>query len=193
MEDQTNAQPIVTAMVSTDYESYKAYRRDNAGHWWLGRLIWVAGAIAIAFFAGYAVSSYFADVLPGIVDREKCYRTIVIVLSVLPAGILIETIRALIAARPRKMFNEHRVVMEMEKQYTFFENYLTLQMPHVYDMVEYANYPEAKECKAAFYLKSSVEGHIQLPKKCFTEEQITALRDLFARKFEKKFKQYDQK
>ena len=188
MEGQTNAQPIVTAMVSIDYKSYKAFRKDTQGHWWLKSLIWVVVAILLVLLLAYSVSSYLADVFELIVHRDKCFWTIFSIFSIWPAGVLHVTVFALIAQRPKKIFQKSKAILELEKQYTFFEDHLTMQMPHVYYVVEYAGYTEAKESKTSFYLKTPEGTYVQLPKKCFTENQITTLRDLFARKFEKKFK-----
>jgi len=188
MEDQTNAQPIVTAMVSIDYESYKAFQKDTLGYWWLTSSIMSLVAIASSFLSAYLITWLLADEFGLVDDRSKCFWITTLIISVWPAMTLLRIAKKLIDIRPSKLFQAPKAILETEKQYTFFENYLTLQMPHVYDMVEYAYYPEAQESKSAFYLKTPEGTYVQLPKKCFTEDQITALRDLFARKFEKKFK-----
>ena len=76
----------------------------------------------------------------------------------------------------------------MEKQYAFYEGYLAMQMPHYHCEFEYAHCTEAKESKSSFYLKKPEGVYIQLPKKCFTIEQVEALRELFTRKYGLKFK-----
>jgi len=193
IQEDNNAQPIVSAMVSIDYKSYKAFRKDTQGHWWLKSLIWVVVAIPLVLLLAYSVSSYLADVFELIVNRDKCFWMIFYIFSIWPAGVLHVTVFALITQRPKKIFQKSKAILELEKQYAFYEGYHTMQKPYIYYMVEYASYTEAKEYKIAFYLKLPEGTYVQLPKKCFTEDQIAALRELFERKFGKQFKQYKKK
>ncbi|MCL1952302.1 MAG: YcxB family protein [Oscillospiraceae bacterium] len=179
--------------MSGDYESYKAFRKDILGRWWLKRLIWVAIGVPLVFLLAHSVSSFLANEAEVIADRAKCYWIIVFVFSIWPAGVLHETVRALIAQRPKKIFNDGKAMFAVECHYSFFAERLIAEVPHYHCAVGYAHYTEARESKSSFYLKKPEGTYVQLPKKCFTDEQAAALRELFARKFGEKFKQYKQK
>lgn len=58
---------------------------------------------------------------------------------------------------------------------------------------QYSRYVHIEETQAYFYLKRPDKFYVQLPKHCMTSEQITALRELFARTHGGKFKQYHPK
>ena len=146
----------------------------------------------LALLLAHSIPAYLIQ-LEFAVDRGKIFWGILGFLSVWPAGVLVEAVRGLIKQRVSKTYRENKAILEMKKQYAFFDNHLTMNMPHYHVEAGYARYVEAKESKSSFYLKVPEGEYVQLPKKCFTEEQITALRALFAEKFGKRFKQYNQK
>jgi len=184
MEEEIRGQATVEAMVTIDYKSYKEFYWRFIGGELRGRLIAIAVMLALSLFVAWAWSS----VLASFFDRSDSFWTILYILSLLPAGSIVLTVSSLIKERPRKIYEKHKTIMAMEKQYTFFENHLIIKMPHYYSAAEYMLYTETQESKGSFYLKMPEGGYVQLPKKCFTEEQVEALRALFERKFEKKFK-----
>ena len=61
--------------------------------------------------------------------------------------------------------------------------------------LRYDYFAQGVETEAAFYLEHAMDknNHGIFPKKHMTEDQVTALRELFIRQFGSNFKQYNQK
>jgi len=177
MEEQVIAQ----ATVSIDRESYKTFRKDNLGNRVLYTLVWTAFSLVVILILAVFIANLFSIGFDADLDR-----TFVIAFgafAAMLAGMLMILIRVNVPARASKVYQKSKAVFGQERQYAFYENRLIAITQHCRYEVEYAHYVDARETEAAFYLKTPEGLKIILPKKCFTQEQVAALHELFARKF----------
>ena len=63
MDTAATEQPVVEAVVSADYDSYKAYKKDLGGHWFLRRLIWAIVSFGLALLPAYSIPAYLIQLL----------------------------------------------------------------------------------------------------------------------------------
>ena len=99
----------------------------------------------------------------------------------------------------KRSYKTYQRAHEADCHEVFYEDYILSrkELPEVASesRIRYDYYTEAVETQSAFYLTIAMgkNTHGILPKSYMTPEQIDALRELLARKFGDKFKQYNKK
>ena len=200
----TGAQPIVDVTISTDYEDFKASIQDfGVKRSWktlIGSLVYFVLSVLLAWVIASATRQiHIGEFAGNIVNAYSTshFWALNYLFSLLPATLLIMNIReCFVNARSTKLFESYKRVFYIEspRRYVFTEGCLICTYyadPYHHSRIEvaYPHYSETWEGKSLFYLVHPKVGSILLPKKCFTEEQIIALRDLLARKYGEKFKE----
>ena len=178
MEEQSSQQAIVEATVRIDYKSYRAYYREftRNGVWFT----LVAAVLALAMTAGLAHAFY----------REFDAWLASCAILFFSEALLGLALFAFWQALPSRQYKKRLAIFEQAASYVmFFEDCLVADTPLFRSRIRYEYFPEAEEDKVSFYLMLPEGTYTILPKKCFTEGQVTALRALFARKFGDKYKE----
>ena len=181
-------QAIVDVTVSTDFEDFKAdLKHFGLKKPWAKLLCSVGGVLLAAAFAIAFTELYYGG--------THGFWVTFYVFSLPPACFVILTVKELLGNRPAELFKTYQSFfhVDTERRYRFTENCMICTLnrdTHCHERieVEYAHYIGAKESGNTFFLQKEV-GTIILPKKCFTEEQITALHDFLSRKFGEKFEE----
>jgi len=180
-----NEQPIVEITVHTDYESFKAFSRDLTKRWIVRCMLGLAATLALGTLCGFLLTSDWGIIE---VERSRWFWTIFSVWAAFALGYFAYVVHATIHSRSLDAYKKYKDIYKQQRHYAFYENHLYLQMPHNNQTVDYVFYAEARETKAAFYLKTKLDEHVQFPKEHLSNDQATALRELFARKFGENFK-----
>jgi hypothetical protein len=203
MDEQDNGQAIVEITVSTDFEDFKEdWKNLGIKETWKKLMIAII-IFALSFFIAYVISAITrTTVITGFSGNtvtgysNNSFWALNYLLSLLPAGHLIMVLRELYNSRPAKLFETYKRVFYIDspRRYVFTEGCLICTFfagPHHHSRIEvnYEHYTETRESKLSFYLFKPEGGAIILPKKCFTEDQITALHDFLTRKYGEKFKE----
>ena len=175
MEERKDEQPILKAVIRIDERDFKACywywaRREQAGRLW--SLCLFSVTILACGVLGFVFKNYGLGIL-------------------MPAWGLFLFVRRI--TEPKRKYRKYYAADDTQTTYTFHEDHYFLADSGWGDDIEvkqqYSRYTCAEETKTAFYLKARADC-ANLPKHCFTEEQISALRELFARKYGEKFTQY---
>ena len=171
-------QPIAKAVITISERDFKACywywrRRESTGQLWFPGLFLLVALVSGVL--GFVFENYGLGII-------------------MPAWGLFLFVRRI--TEPGRKYRKYYAHDKTQTTYTFYEDHYYLADSGWGDDVEvrqqYSRYTCAEETKTAFYLNTRVDC-VNLPKHCFTEKQITALRALFERKFGEKFKQYKQK
>jgi len=177
MEEQNKEKAIMDITVEFNIASYRHYNFFRLRRW--QSLL----AISLTVFFVFSLLIYFGDpahwIASAIFLGASC---ISIAYSALSGK---EAARIMMETRP------------LPTTYTFYENALCTQggamFVQTWERLEYALFSKCYETRHAFYMTAPRRAAIILDKSFFGEAETTMLRSLFARKFEKNFKQYKQK
>ena len=168
-------QPIIEALILIDEGDYKSchwywMRKEKPWLLWVNALLWIAFLLICIYFF---VSTYYL------------YGAVLLALA------LVLNVQRITA--PGRYYKKNRAAFDAQRVYAFYEDCLFTKISDRGSDSEitsqYSRYLRAEETKTAFYLKTPDKNYVNLPKKCFSEEQIDVLRELFGRKFGEKFKE----
>ena len=201
MEDQTAAQPIVDVTTQLDYKEYKRYARFvHLRTKTILSLVFMSITYPLGLFLVllpvYAVLRELGIELPVTVLSGILWGLYAFAALFVLHSLYVSVIAFRVEMRSWKKYQRH---YEADSHEIFFEEYILThkELPEVAsnNRIRYEHYAQAVETKSAFYLTLAMDKnqHGILPKQCMTDDQIAALRDLFARKYGAKFKQYKKK
>ena len=209
MSQEHTEQPIVTITTRIDYEEYKRYvKHIHLKLKGLGKsaltLLLLAGLISLLIVEIKFIMVIFAKAV-GEVSKAAFVKPALIGLLVGTGAFLLLYMAVTLLGvngafqKLKRFYKTNQCVYEADCIETFYEEYLTnhKEFPGCIDDIQfrYEYFSQGVETETAFYLEFAMDKqrHSILPKKCMTEDQITALQELFTRKYGKKFKQYNQK
>ena len=172
MEKQDKEQAIMKITVELGRDSYKHHQRFMLFRWQF-LLLLLLGPLALVW----------------VVNRPK-ERADWIAAAVFYVIFQIIVTASLLCSKPyARIMAETR---PLPTTYTFYENVLQTQGGELFvrrlELLQYELFGKCYETKHAFYMTRPRGGIIILDKTCFGEAESAALRELFARKFEKEFK-----
>ena len=193
--EPTTEQPIVTITTRIDYEAYKLY----AKHMRLKSKAFASTVRSYAVFLPILAAAIVGLCLIVKTDYDLLGTILIGLTSGIWVVLLLFFLFMLYAHHKSlqgemKFFKKYQRLHEADCVETFYEEYLTnhRELPEFIDdtLYRYEYYTQGVETETAFYLETAMDDqrHGIFPKKYMTEDQATALRALFTRKYGDKFK-----
>jgi len=185
MEEQNKEQPIAEVTVELDREAHRRFGRFAMLHWPQNIVLLIFIAIMppmLAFIFFFAV---------------RLQREILLVMATTLTVMYLAMLAHMATHRGRAFHKLEKMGLQPET-FAFNEGHVLVRggtnLTQVSQQMQYELFGTVYETAYAFYLVLRVPKNntFVLEKKFFDEGQAVALRELFARKFEKKFKQYNR-
>jgi len=182
MEEQNSGQPIVEITKQPDYKAYRKF------YWFSAKFRPIAwfGWLVLASVPVWWIYNYGPEWM------NKYHQENIIELSFLLFFVPYIALVAAHCTTPRRLFRQYKKSQPLTTTTAFFEAQFTYrassQNRSASGCVGYESINRAYETRDAFYLKYDDKNWGFHPKKFFAPGQAEILRELFARKFGKRFK-----